>query len=102
VSTYHTQSTDQAAALESYKPLNLPRRKKSISLYVDEADEIKLKTKSRRKSGKGKTDDGDKFLARLTFDHLSLANKARLLVGLLSTLYVAVEPSSAKSHTPSR
>lgn len=96
-----SQYADAAAALKSSKPLNLPRRKKSISLYVDKADEIKLKTSGRRKGGHSDKDDGDQFLARLTFDHLSLANKARSLVGLLSTLHVAVESDSAKAKLPS-
>jgi hypothetical protein len=70
----------------------LRKRRKSISLYVDQDDETDFRTDEMRK-------ENDRFLARLTLDHLGLANKALFLLGYLSTLYVAVEPehSSASS-----
>lgn len=74
----------------SYKALDLPKRRKSVSLYVEQDDETKLKTDETRK-------ESDRFLARLTLDHMSLANKARFLLGLISTLYVAVESQSSRS-----
>jgi hypothetical protein len=61
---------------------------------MEQDDQIKLMIDEPR-------EDSDKFLARLTFDHLSLANKARFCLGLLSTLYVAVEPKSSRTSLSS-
>jgi DNA-dependent RNA polymerase auxiliary subunit epsilon len=72
------------------KPLELPRRRKSVSLYVEQDDETKVKTQKTRKGN-------DIFLARLTLDHLSLVNRAHIFLGLVSTLYVASGPHSSRS-----
>ncbi|KAF3048519.1 hypothetical protein E8E11_005814 [Didymella keratinophila] len=74
---------------QPYPSLDLNGRK-SISIYVEQNDETKLKTAETRT-------DSDRFLARLTLDHLSLINQARFAFGFISTLYVAVELQSSNS-----
>ncbi|KAF3040508.1 hypothetical protein E8E12_007247 [Didymella heteroderae] len=74
----------------SYQPLQFPKHNKSVSLYIEHHDDTKLKTEA-------DASESDRFLARLTLDHLSPMNRARLWFGLISTLYVAVGPQSSST-----
>ncbi|KAF2866967.1 hypothetical protein BDV95DRAFT_469719, partial [Massariosphaeria phaeospora] len=63
--------------------LKLPRRKKEVSLFVDQETETNLKTEGADRQ------KNDVFLARLSLDHLSLMDRTFFILGLLSTLYVS-------------
>jgi hypothetical protein len=62
--------------------LDLPKGKKKVSLFVDGQTE-KLKT------GKDRNEGEDVFLATLSLDHLGLVNRALLVFGYLSRVYVS-------------
>jgi hypothetical protein len=61
----------------------LPKRKKNISLYVEEEDEKSIKIDEN-------PSEDDRFLARLSLDRLGLVNRILFFLGSLSTLYVSV------------
>ena len=77
-------STDVCATGIKYQKLALPKRRKDISLFVEQDKRMKLKTGEQRASN-------DVFLARLNLDQLGLTNRALLLFGFLSTLYVSTD-----------
>jgi len=70
---------------DSYQKLKLPKGKKTVSLFVDQETETKLKT------DEDKQDSNYVFLAKLSLDRLGLINRALSILGVLSlkTLYVS-------------
>jgi hypothetical protein len=66
---------------QKYCELKLPKRKKNVTLVVEEDDGMKLRIDEERKSN-------TVFLARLNLDHLGIGNRALFLLGKISTLYV--------------
>jgi hypothetical protein len=64
-----------------YQKIKLSKKRKDVSLFVEQNGETILKTEDERLSN-------DVFLARLNLDHLGFTNRARLRLGYLRTLYV--------------
>jgi hypothetical protein len=62
----------------------LPKGKKEVSLFVDQTTETNFKTEEDSR------DNDDVFLATLSLDHLGLVNRAFLMFGFLSTLYISI------------
>jgi hypothetical protein len=61
-----------------------------VSLFVEKDNGIKLETDKTRSSD-------DRFLARLSFDHLGLMDRALFFLGYLSTLYISVASQASVS-----
>ncbi|KAH9862483.1 hypothetical protein IAQ61_009900 [Plenodomus lingam] len=70
-----------------YQLLKLPKRRKHVSLFVEENDDTKLKVgESEDEKGNGNADE--RLFATLSLDRLSLVNLVLFTWGRLSTLYV--------------
>lgn len=83
--------------IDSYDyELKLPKRKKEVSLFVDQETETNLKTEGADRRG------NDVFLARLSLDRLGLLDRTFFVLGLLSTLYVSAPWNDDASITPPR
>ncbi|KAF1930024.1 uncharacterized protein M421DRAFT_419052 [Didymella exigua CBS 183.55] len=64
-----------------YQKLKLRKGQKKVLIYMQQDKQNRLKTENFEKN--------DVFLAKLSLDHLGLANRALLLFGCLTTLYVS-------------
>ncbi|KAF1851253.1 uncharacterized protein K460DRAFT_273478 [Cucurbitaria berberidis CBS 394.84] len=73
-----------------YRKLKIPKRRKSMSLFVGKNDSTSLKIEENRNAD-------DRFLARLSLDHLGFMNRAIFWLGNLTTLYVSVASRTASS-----
>ncbi|KAF2281460.1 uncharacterized protein EI97DRAFT_463786 [Westerdykella ornata] len=75
-----------------YQRLKLPRRKRTVSLFIDQDDDGKLITEE-------ESSPDDRFLGKLILDRLGLVNQALFLLGHLRTLYVAAATNYAASYS---
>jgi hypothetical protein len=62
-----------------------------VSLFVAKNDGKSMKTEDNREAD-------DRFLARLSLDHLGLVNRILFFLGSLSTLYVSVASRTTVSQ----
>lgn len=76
--------------VNTYQPIQLTKRKNSISLYIGQSNGDKLRTDARS--------DDDKFLARLSLDHMGFMNRLLLALGFITTLYVSPSARTFKTH----
>ncbi|KAL5377183.1 hypothetical protein DPSP01_009995 [Paraphaeosphaeria sporulosa] len=71
---------DRTTGVNEYQPIQLTKRKNSISLYIGQSNGDKLRTDARS--------ENDKFLARLSLDHMGFMNRLLLALGFITTLWL--------------